>query len=51
MSDDTLIVEVSDTGMGIPEDKMVTLIGPFIKAESDPQKSREGNDPPDMALY
>lgn len=31
MSDDTLIVEVSDTGMGIPEDKISTLTYTFIK--------------------
>ena len=41
-SNDALMIEVRDTGTGIPEAELETLTDPFVRGESDPYKSQEG---------
>jgi len=36
------IIEISDTGTGIPADKIATIADPFVRGESNPHKSQEG---------
>lgn len=38
----TLIIEVEDTGMGIPEEKLQTIFQPFVQAGADQEKERQG---------
>ena len=40
-SDEYHFLEVRDTGIGIPADKIATVTEPFVKGESDPHKSQE----------
>ena len=35
-------IEVSDTGRGIPDDKIATITRPFVRVEDDPHLSQEG---------
>jgi PAS domain S-box-containing protein len=41
-SGDDLIVEIRDTGVGIPADKLGSLTEPFERGEPDPHKAQEG---------
>jgi len=36
------IIEVSDTGVGVPEDKLANLTDPFVMAQTDPHKQQQG---------
>lgn len=36
------IIEISDTGIGIPEDQIALITDPFVKGVSDPYQSHEG---------
>ena len=36
------IIEVSDTGTGIPVDKLETITAPFVRGQMDPHKTQEG---------
>lgn len=38
----TLLIEVEDTGMGIPEEKLQTIFQPFVQAGADHEKERQG---------
>jgi PAS domain S-box-containing protein len=40
--DHKLSLAIQDTGTGIPQDKLASIIEPFVQAESDPHKAREG---------
>ena len=37
----TIVVEVSDTGVGVPDDNWGRLTEPFVHGESNPYKSQE----------
>lgn len=41
-SNDALIIEVRDTGVGISENKISNLTEPFVRGEPDPHKAQEG---------
>ncbi len=36
------IYQVSDTGVGVPEDKLHVLTIPFVRVQTDPHMSQEG---------
>ncbi len=36
-----IVVEVSDTGVGVPDDNWGRLTEPFVRGESNPYKSQE----------
>ena len=36
-----IVVEVSDTGVGVPDDNWGRLTEPFVRGESNPYKSKE----------
>lgn len=40
--DKKLVIKVSDTGIGIPKNKIAMLTDPFTRHETDPHKSQEG---------
>jgi signal transduction histidine kinase/CheY-like chemotaxis protein len=38
----TLIIEVEDTGVGIPQDKLDAIFKPFVQAGAHPEKEKQG---------
>lgn len=40
--DSFLVLKISDTGIGIPKEKIALLTDPFVRHETDPHKSQEG---------
>jgi|TARA_Y100000294_G_scaffold117003_2_gene108588 signal transduction histidine kinase len=42
VSDGYHVFEVSDTGEGVPEDKLPSLTDPFVRAETNPHKAQQG---------
>ncbi len=42
-TDGFYFLEVGDTGIGVPREKLSTLTDPFVRSEADPYKSQEGS--------
>jgi signal transduction histidine kinase/CheY-like chemotaxis protein len=38
----TLVIEIQDTGVGIPQDKLQTIFKPFVQAGADREKEKQG---------